>query len=229
VDEIKFGDNDRLAAQVSNLADADTLVILTDVDGLYDRNPKTDKNAQLIGEVRSITPEIVAGAGGAGSIQGTGGMATKIQAARIVNRAGIPMLIASGRCPDILRRLFGGESVGTCFHPQGDRLSGRKRWIAFSRRTGGVLVVDDGAREALLSRGKSLLPSGVVRITGDFEFGDVVKVQDTEGVEIAIGVVRYGSKDLLQIRGKQTRDIVSILGRKDYDEVIHRDDMVVNK
>ncbi len=227
VDEIKFGDNDRLSALVTNLVGAHLLIVLTDVDGFYTSDPRKDKKALPIPVVNKITPELMAQAGGTGSSHGTGGMTTKLLAAQIVNQAGVGMVIANGLKPKILLEIFRGERCGTFFAPTGDRMAGRKRWIAFSKKTSGTLTVDEGAKEVLRFKGKSLLPSGIVKIEGDFGFGDAVNIVSTEGNIFAVGMVKYSSMELEKIKGKQTKDIAGILGQKFYDEVVHRDDLVI--
>jgi len=227
VDELKFGDNDRLSALVALLVDADLLVILTDVDGLFSADPRHDRQASLVPLVERISPSLLAQAGGPGSRQGTGGMATKLTAAQMVTQAGIGMVVANGKTPQVLAEILGAKEAGTFFLPRPGRMDSRKRWIAFSRKAAGTLAVDEGAREAVLRRGKSLLPAGICRVSGDFDFGDVVNVTGRTGPAFAVGVVKYSSGELAKIAGKQSREIAQILGQKYYDEAIHRDDLVV--
>jgi len=227
VEEIRFGDNDTLAALVACLIDADLLILLTDLDGFYTADPRKSPDARLISEIHEITPEIEALAGGRGSALATGGMETKLQAAKIATGAGIPMVIASGMRAGILEPLIKGEKVGTLFLPREDRMQARKRWIAFNSPVQGKLYVDRGAANAILKRGKSLLPSGIVRVEGSFETGNVVSVVDTEGKELARGISNYSSGDVDLIKGRKSQDIKTILGYKDYDEVIHRDNLTV--
>lgn len=227
VEEIRFGDNDTLAALVACLIDADLLILLTDLDGFFTGDPRKNPDAKLIPEVHEITPEIEELAGGRGSDLATGGMETKLQAARIATGAGIPMVIASGMREGVLNAVVRGEEVGTLFIPREDRMQARKRWIAFSSPVQGKIYVDRGAANAILKRGKSLLPSGVVGVEGDFEMGNVVSVIDPDGREIARGISNYSSADVERIKGRKTQEIKAILGYKDYDEVIHRDNLTV--
>ncbi|GAB4264943.1 glutamate 5-kinase [Thermincola ferriacetica] len=227
VEEIRFGDNDTLSAMVASLINADLLVILSDIDGLYSGNPKTDPHAQLINVVEEITPAIEQLAGGAGSDLGTGGMATKIYAARLAMTSGVPVIIAHGRRKQVLSDIVKGEEIGTLFLPKHNRLQTRKKWIAFGSAVKGKIVIDEGACKALIDEGKSLLPSGIVDVQGDFLAGDTVSLARTTGEEIARGVVNYDHNHLMQIKGAKTKDIENILGYKDYDEVIHRDNLVI--
>ncbi|MBI3962052.1 MAG: glutamate 5-kinase [Deinococcus sp.] len=220
--EIKFGDNDTLSAWTAYLIEAELLILLTDIDGLYTADPHTDPNAQLIPEVPEITPQLLTLAGGTGSSRGTGGMVTKLRAARIATDAGIPVIIA-GVGGQALERLAAGEKIGTYFHPR-SRRSGRQRWIAGLELQGAVQV-DAGAVKAL-RQGRSLLPSGVTGVEGDFGFGEAVRVVGPEG-EVARGLVNYPAEELRSILGHKTSEIAQILGHKDYDEVIHRDNMVL--
>ncbi len=229
VDEIRFGDNDNLSALVTNLAEADLLVILSDVDGLYDSDPRSNPGARLISRIEQITPEIEQMAGGTGSDVGTGGMATKIEAAKRASLYGVSTLIVNGRKPDTLSRLFAGEELGTWFLPAVDRLTARKHWIAFTKNCRGRLLVDEGARQALATRGKSLLPSGILGIEGHFERGDAVRLCDAEGREFARGVVNYSEAELGRIRGHNSQRIEELLGYQYGDEVIHRDNLVLKK
>lgn len=227
IDEIKFGDNDTLSAMVAGLIDADLLIILSDIDGLFSANPQVDPEAVLIGEVNEITSEIEQLAGGAGSNLGTGGMATKLLAGRIAANSGYPMVIANGRKTGIIRRVAAGEPLGTLFLPRVNRLQAKKKWIAFGSSIQGKIIVDSGAGKALLERGKSLLPSGVVEVEGTFGIGNTVSVV-CSGEEIARGIVNYPSDEIVKIRGKKTSEIEKILGHKDYDEIVHRDNLVLS-
>jgi glutamate 5-kinase len=226
VEEIKVGDNDNLAALVAYLVEADLLVLLSDTDGLYTGDPHRNPTARRIELVETITPEMERLAGAQGPL-GTGGMVTKLQAAQKAMAAGIPMVIADGRRAGVLDAILRGEPVGTYFKPRDDRLTARKRWIAFATPTVGNLEVDAGARRALVERGKSLLPSGVVKVEGEFSAGDAVSVRDAEGREFARGIVNYEARDVARIIGAKTRDIERILGYRVVDEVIHRDDLVI--
>ncbi|MBI5742020.1 MAG: glutamate 5-kinase [Nitrospirae bacterium] len=226
VDEIKFGDNDMLAALVAGLVEADMFVILSDVDGLYSKNP-AHKDAGLIGCVDEITPDIEKMAGGVGSAVGTGGMYSKILAAKQATGHGIPVIIMNGKRSGLLTRLIRGESVGTCFKPKSRRLSLKKGWIAYGVKSKGAVYIDDGAVNALLTKGKSLLPSGIIKIEGHFDVGDYVSCMNKEGRKIAKGLTNYSAKDLERIRGKKTSEIEKVLGYKYSDEVIHRNNLVL--
>jgi glutamate 5-kinase len=226
VEEIKVGDNDNLAALVAYLVDADLLVLLSDIDGLYTGDPREDPDARRIELVEAITPEMERVAGTQGPL-GTGGMVTKLQAAQKAMAAGIPMVIADGRQPGVLTAVLAGEPVGTYFQPRGDRLTARKRWIAFATAPQGMLHVDGGARRALTERGKSLLPSGVVKVEGEFAAGDAVGLRDPDGHEFARGIVNYEAREVALLRGVKTQDIERLLGYHAGDEVIHRDNLVV--
>ena len=224
-EEIKFGDNDTLAALVGTLIDADLILLLTDIDGFYDGDPRKNKNAKRISVVETINEEIEGLAGNVGSKFGSGGMITKITAARIAVNAGIPLMIGHGAEDNILRRLTSGEDVGTLFLPVEMKPHLRKSWIAFGSHVGGRIIIDDGAKEALLHKGKSLLPSGVTAVEGDFSAGAVVQIVDLQGKEFARGISNYSWIELNRIKGQKCKDICSILGYKDYDEVIHRDNL----
>lgn len=227
VEEIKLGDNDNLSAMVATMVEADLLIILSDIDGLFDRDPREKSQARLLSLVEQITPAIEAMAGGSGSLTGVGGMVTKIQAAKRAAASGIMTIVANGKEPQILSRLLEGENVGTLFLPQRDRLASRKHWIAYTLKPRGRLVVDEGAREALVTRGKSLLPKGVLEVHGRFSAGDMVSCFDQPGRECARGLVNYNFGELQMIKGCYTTQIVDRLGYKYYDEVIHRNDLVV--
>lgn len=224
---LRFGDNDTLAARVAAKIGADLLILLSDVDGLYDKNPAHHKDAKLIERVESVTEEMEALAGDAGSVAATGGMKTKLRAARIACKAGLPMIIANGRRENIIRDVLNRKGPMTYFGKGNGALSQRKRWIAFGRSTRGVLTIDDGARDALLKKGRSLLAAGIVDVAGEFEMGASVRIHDSSGHAIACGLVNYSSEDLLRIKGCKSKDIQTILGRKDFDEVIHRNNLVV--
>ena len=227
VDEIKFGDNDILSALVTNLVDADLLLVLTDRDGLFVLDPQHHKNASLIKVVQEITPKIEELAKGTTSRLGTGGMLTKIDAAKKASLYGIPTIVVNGNTDDIIGKVFTGEEVGTFFLPRKTRLSSRKHWIAFNRHAKGTLIVDDGAKKAIVERGKSLLSSGLVDVKGFFDFGDAVICVDTHGLEFARGLVNYKEEEVMKLKGRHSRDIEKVLGYKYYDEIIHRDDLVV--
>lgn len=226
VAEIKFGDNDSLSARVALLLEADLLINLTDIDGLYDKDPRQFSDAKRIRELVSIGKHIEDLAGGAGSL-GTGGMLTKIKAARKMIASGIPMIIASGKDPNILDDLFQGKDKGTFFRPKHERLGSRKGWIAFNSKPKGVLYLDNGAAEAVKNRGKSLLPSGITRVQGEFGMGAPVEIKDSENRVIGVGLVNYSSTDIDTIKGLNSRDIEQRLGHKEYDEVVHRDNLAL--
>ena len=227
VEEIKFGDNDTLAALVAGLVDADLLILLSDIDGLYTDDPRKNPDATLINVVKDITPEIQGLAGSVGSKFGSGGMATKISAAKTAVNSGIPMIIANGAKPDIIRNIFHDQEEGTLFLPREVKPHTRKRWIAFGSDIKGKIFVDMGARRAIVDKGTSLLPSGILGLEGEFSSGHVVSIVDAEGLEFARGIVNYTAKEIVKIKGKQCSDIQRLLGRKDYDEVIHRDNLAV--
>lgn len=228
VEEIRFGDNDMLAALVASHLDADLIVLLTDVPGLCRRKPRAKEAPEIIHEVPEITPEIEKMAGGGNSSRGgTGGMISKLAAARVATAAGIPMVIAPGREPDIVTRVVRSEQIGTRFHPQASRLNSRKRWIAFAVPARGSIRVNRNAADVLLSQNKSLLPVGVIDVAGDFATGDLVLIVDEAGDGVARGFVNYGSDEVRRIMGKRSSEIERTLGHKEFDEVIHRDNLVV--
>ena len=226
-DELKFGDNDTLAARVASGIGADVLVILSDVDGLFDKDPRAHNDARLIESVAAITPEIESLAQDTGVQTSVGGMRTKLTAARIAGAAGVRTIIANGHRPGVVRGVLERAVPATVFAPAGEAMSHRKRWIAFGRAARGTLVVDAGACQALVERGKSLLAAGITDITGSFAVGAAVRVKDESGRVVAYGLVNYSNKDLARIKGCKSREIESILGRKDFDEVIHRDNLAV--
>lgn len=227
VEEIKFGDNDILAALIASLVGADLLVCLTDIDALYDSDPRSNPQARKLSRIDNITSQIEKMASGIPGSMGCGGMLSKVKAAKMVSAQGIPTIIANGKVPYILEKLFAGEDCGTFFQPQGQRMTSRKYWIAFTLKPEGVLVVDDGAKKAILARGKSLLPSGITEIKGHFNVGAPVHCVDQAGTVFAAGLVNYASADIEKIKGCKTQELASILGHKDYDEVIHRDNLVI--
>ena len=227
VDEIKFGDNDLLSGLVTNVVDADLLIIMSDIDGLFTANPSLHKDAVLIPVVKEIDRNIEEIAGGSATIEGTGGMTSKVETAKRVSEYGIPTVIMNGNVSGLLNRLFTGFEVGTLFLPKESRLTSRKHWIAHALPSSGRLVLDNGARDALLKRGKSLLPSGITGVAGEFEAGDAVSCEDEGGKVFAKGLTNYNSRELVRIKGKKTSEIMEILGYKDYDEVIHRDNLVI--
>lgn len=226
-EELKFGENDALSALVTGLIDAELLILLSDIDGLFTRDPKEDQRAELIPYVAEITPEIRKMAGGAGSSLGTGGMMTKINAAQMATVSGATMVLMNGNNPGALHDLFSGKPVGTVFLSKHSVVNHRKRWIAFGPEANGILTVDCGAEKAILEGGKSLLPSGIQKVGGHFEEGDLVRILNEDSQEIARGLSNYRTDQLLKIIGKKTQDIELILGYKPADEVIHRDNLVV--
>ncbi|MFM9864214.1 MAG: glutamate 5-kinase [Micropepsaceae bacterium] len=223
--EIRFGDNDRLAARVTGMIEADCLVLLSDIDGLYSANPRTDANAEFIAEVPAITPEIDAMAGAAGSDMGSGGMATKIMAARIATDAGANMVIANGGLRSPLKVIEDGARC-TWFLASATPAAARKRWIAGTLKAAGSIKIDAGA-VAALTQGKSLLPAGVVAVEGAFERGDCVAVKDSAGREVARGLAAYGAEDARRIARAKSGDIEALLGYRGRAEMIHRDDMAL--
>jgi glutamate 5-kinase len=227
VDEIKFGDNDTLSALVATACEAELLVILTDVAGFMDSSPKDNPNAKLIHHVPEITPEIEALAKPPESALGTGGMVTKLQAAKIVMGAGEALVLAGGHDPEILLPIIEGQNIGTYFSPKGDRLAARKRWIAFTQRAQGSLFVDAGAVEALSKRGKSLLPSGILRAEGSFQSGELIELCGPDGTAFARGLTNYSFEEIEKIKGKKTAQAAKVLGQLLFDEVVHRDNMVL--
>ena len=227
VDEIKFGDNDHLAAMVANICEANLVINLTSTEGLYDRNPTDSRKAKLIPLVEEITPEIEAMATEEGTSVGMGGMKSKVQAAKKVTASGIPYIIAPGRHPGILQEIMDGKERGTLFLPPAEHLNSRKYWIAFTLRSRGRLFIDCGAKEALVRDGKSLLPSGVTQVEGDFAPGDPVTCVDAAGNAIAKGLTNYSAGEVRKIMGLKSSRIEQVLGYKDYDEVIHRDNLAV--
>ena len=227
VEEIRFGDNDTLAAQTAQIVQAGLVIILSDVAGLYDEDPRESKTARLIPRVQGLPKEIASVAGTSPNPLAHGGMCTKVEAVNILNKVGISTLIVKGRDPHIIERVVAGESVGTLFVPNGARLKGKKGWIGTTAKPRGRLKLDNGAVNAMRKRGKSLLPSGVVSVHGNFRFGDVVEIQDSQGVAFGRGLANYSSEDTARIAGRQTKEIASILGSKDYDEIVHRNNFVL--
>ena len=227
IDEIKFGDNDQLAALVAGLCDAQRLIILSDVDGLYTKDPKRYRDAKLIETIEEITPEIERSAEVTTSVFGTGGMYSKLMAARRAMDYGITVNIINGNKRGLIAKIINGQPCGTEFRPRGKRYSGKKGWIAFGIKAKGSLVIDDGARDAILKRGKSLLPSGIVSVEGRFSSGDAVYCIGTDGQRIAKGLTNYSSEEVEKIKGRKSSEIEGLLGYKYSDEVIHRDNLVL--
>ena len=227
VDEIKFGDNDNLSALITNLIGADLLIILTDIEGLCDSDPRVNPNARCIPLVEEIDVDMGGIVGGTKSETSVGGMISKIQAARKASRFGIPTVVARGTKEGVLHQILKGKEIGTLILPKGEALSSRKHWIAFNPKPKGEVMVDDGAKKAIVQKGKSLLPSGVVKIRGSFDRGDLVTCQGPCGKQFARGLVNYSATELEKIKGLRSDQIESTLGYKYSDEVIHRDDLVV--
>jgi glutamate 5-kinase len=227
VEEIKLGDNDNLAAMIALLMDADLLISLTDIDGLYNKDPRTHADAKLIPEVMVYSRQIEAFASAIPGALGKGGMLSKIKAARKVTAAGIPMIIAKGNKPDILIKLFKGDSHGTFFVPKTKKMPSRKSWIAYTLKPKGGIVIDRGACKAIINNGKSLLPSGIIGVIGDFGIGVPVQVINPKEEILAHGLVNYKSNDIRKIMGLKTDQIKKKLGEKPYDEVIHRNNLVL--
>jgi glutamate 5-kinase len=226
-EEIRFGDNDNLAATVASLVGADLLMILTDVEGLYVEPPAPERpKPELHSVVESITSDIERAAQGSSSAFGRGGMISKLQAVKSAARSGASTVICNGRTRDILLRIAAGESVGTLFLP-GERLSSRKHWLAFTARPRGRLELDDGAVRAVRDRGRSLLPAGIVAVSGRFAIGEMVSCVDARGREIARGLVAYSADETQRIKGAATKQIAQVLGYSNGAEVIHRDDLAV--
>ncbi len=227
VEELCFGDNDRLSALVAGLVHADLLIILTDVDGLFTSNPKDDPTAKLIEEVNDIS-KFESLAGGTGSLIGTGGMAAKLQAARVATRFGIGMiLLNSSRMEEIMRISEGLRPYGTYFVPQKRGLVGRKRWIAYAGLSEGTIVIDDGAVSALVNEGKSLLPKGIIEVKGSWERKELIRIINTNGQEIARGLVELSSEELLVVQGKHSKEMLDLIPSLEGEEVVHRDNMTL--
>ncbi len=226
-DELRFGDNDSLSARVAGKVDADMLIILSDVDGLFDKNPNLHSNAELIPHVETVTDTIESLAGDTEVATSVGGMKTKLDAAKIACASGYVMAIANGHRPGIVRDVLDGKALCTTFGKAVEAMSHRKRWIAFGRATKGAIRIDDGARRALLDQGRSLLAAGITSVDGAFDMGAAVRILDAKGQDIARGLVNYSSDEINRIKGCKSANIQSILGRKDFDEVIHRDNLVI--
>ncbi|MCK5539810.1 MAG: glutamate 5-kinase [Deltaproteobacteria bacterium] len=227
VREIKFGDNDNLAALLTSLAEVDLLLLLTDLDGVYNCDPKVVSGASLIPLIDEVDAEVTAFACTSKSAVGSGGMLSKLEAARKAAAYGIPTVIANGRRPGVMSRVLAGEDEGTIFLPRANRLSCRQHWLAFAVKPRGSLYLDKGAVRALIERGTSLLPAGIFRVEGDFGVGEPVSCRDLEGAEIARGLVTYSSSDIKKIAGLHSREITSRLGYDAGAEVIHRDNLAL--
>lgn len=227
VEEIKFGDNDNLSALTTNLVEADLLLILSDINGLCDKDPCQKEDAQLISVVKEINHEIEKIAGDTNSPTSIGGMITKVQAAKKAAIFGLPTIVANGKLDGIIGNIMSCEDVGTLFLPKESRMTSRKHWIAFTLKPKGEIFVDNGAQKAIVNKGKSLLPSGVLNIKGKFGVGDSVSLVGPDRSEFARGLVNYDSSEITKIKGTNTSEIENKLGYKYYDEIIHRDDLVV--
>jgi glutamate 5-kinase len=229
VDEIKFGDNDNLSALMAQLIEADLLVALTDMDGLYDSDPRENQKAKIIPIVRRIDRKVESFAGERPGGLGTGGMLSKLLAAKKVTSAGVPMIIGNGRNRYVLKQIFDGEEVGTLFLPAERRLPSKKQWIAHTLKPQGEVILDAGATKALKLRGKSLLSTGIVAVRGSFEVGAPVRCLSIEEEVIGIGLVNYGAEEIEKIMGVRSNRIEEVLGYKHSDEVIHRDNFVLSE
>jgi glutamate 5-kinase len=227
VEELKFGDNDNLSAMITHLMDAQMLISLTDIDGFYDKDPRVHKDAKLISLVSRIDSSLERAARDVPGALGTGGMSSKVATAKKVTTSGIPMIIASGLKQKVLTGLFEGKDIGTLFLPRKGKMERRKCWIAFTLKENGVIRVDAGAAQAICKGGKSLLPIGIVAVEGDFGVGAMVRCVGPDGVSFAKGLVNYDASDIKKVMGAKTSEIEKRLGHKDYDEVIHRDNLVM--
>ena len=227
VDELKFGDNDNLSAMITHLLDADCLINLTDIDGLYDSDPRTNAQARLIPIVERITKQTLEMASALPGKLGMGGMMSKISAAKKVTAAGIPMIVTCGLYPETLSRVFAGEQVGTFFAPGTKRLPSKKCWIGYAVRPKGVLVVDEGAAKAMVRGNKSLLPIGIIAVEGNFGVGEPVECKTSQGMVIGVGLVNYDAAQVRRVMGKKTQDIGRNPDQKVFEEVIHRNNLVV--
>ena len=232
VEEIKIGDNDTLSATVACLVDAQLLIILSDVEGLYDKDPSLkikqgSAKAQLISHISKVNEGIEKIAGKSNNRLTVGGMTTKVLAAKKTMSFGIPTLVVNGLDEKVIDNIFAGKDVGTLFWSGKEKIRDRKHWIAHTLKASGVLTIDEGARKALTEKGKSLLPAGLVKVEGNFEFGNALTLVDAEGKEIGRGLVNYNSRDLEKIKGMKTSAVRSLMGKSYYEEVIHRDDLVI--
>ncbi|MFH1856528.1 MAG: glutamate 5-kinase [Candidatus Omnitrophota bacterium] len=225
VEEIKFGDNDRLAALTANLIEADMLILLSDVEGFcnIDKENKVGNRLKIVDKITALHKQMACGPGQ----HGTGGMATKVEAAKIAADSGIYTVIANGRKTGVLLEILEKKDTGTLFLPANDKLAARKKWIAFGIKPKGTITIDNGAKEALIHQGKSLLPAGIKNIRGDFKYGDSIILAGENDREFARGIISYSSDELEKIKGKKTSEIEKILGYKYYDEVVHRNNLVL--
>ncbi len=227
VDEIRFGDNDTLAALVAVMIGADLVVLMSDIEGLYSADPRVDSEAELLSHVAELTEQVVAAAGGAGSAMGSGGMFTKVEAAKVLMKAGIPMVVCDGRRPDVIVDAAAGKPVGTFFAGGGESIGAKKLWIAVGHKPKGTIVIDPGAKEALVMRGKSLLPAGVVSVEGTFAHGDAIVLSDGDGCVIARGLTSVSSADLDLVKGLNSEAIAERAPHVAGVEVVHRDHLVI--
>jgi len=224
--QVCFSDNDKLSALVASELDADLLVILSDIDGLFDSNPKTNKDAKIIPVVEEVTQEIL-NYGEDASSGGRGGMKTKLEAARLVTRSGGTVLIVNGKTPSVINQVFSEKEIGTIFLPNDEMLSGKKRWIGYATNILGRLIVNYGAKKAIVEKESSLLPIGLVEVVNEFKKGEVVSILDENEREIARGIVNYNSEDCKKIAGAHSDDIVKALGHKNYDAIVTRDNITI--
>ncbi|MBQ9245534.1 glutamate 5-kinase [bacterium] len=222
---ISFSDNDKLSALVASKLNADLLVILSDINGLYNANPKDNPDAELITDVKDLTDEIL-GYASAASKGGRGGMITKLQAAKAVTHSGGSVIIANGKMPQVITKLFNGEKLGTTFYPV-EQMSQKRRWIAYATNITGQIIVNEGAKKAITEKNKSLLPVGILKINGVFDCGDVVSVLDENNVEFARGIVNYNSSDTAKVIGEHSDNIFQIIGHKNYDAIITKDNIAL--
>ncbi len=225
--ELKFGDNDNLSAMVANLVDADLLLLLSDVAGLYTADPAVDPEAKLIGEVKAITPEIEKMAGKARNRRATGGMGTKIEAAKMATSCGTSVIIAYGHEPDVLERVISGKKIGTLFNATSSKMESRKRWMLSGLSLKGGVTIDNGAVVALTQQTKSLLPAGVVEVSGKFKRGDIVNILNANGTRVACGISNYSAQDIAKIKGQNSEAITDILGYEYGTVVVHRNNLAV--
>ncbi|MDR4509294.1 MAG: glutamate 5-kinase [Candidatus Brocadiaceae bacterium] len=228
VEEIAFGDNDALSALVTNLLNAELLIVLSSVDGLHDNYPTSKRKAHVISLVENVSQEIKQLAYDSKTLRGVGGMETKLEAAAVVTNAGEAMIIANGRTDKVLQKIFRHENIGTLFLPKQGKMANRKRWIGFTARSKGKIFIDEGAINALTKKGKSLLASGIKSVEGNFSKGDIISIcNETNGLPFARGLTNYSSKEIEKVKGLNTFHIIKVLGYKLYDEVIHRNNMVL--
>jgi glutamate 5-kinase len=228
IEEIKFGENDKLAALVASLAEADLLIILSDIEGLYDKNPQEHKDAKLVSFVEKVTPVIEKLAGGVGSMYGSGGMISKIKAAKVCSFSGIAMVIANSKTPDVIEKIVSFEKIGTFFAPRtSHKVKSIKRWIAFGTGTKGKIVIDKGAEDAVTNKGKSILPVGIIKVEGKFSRGDTLKVFSVDDKLIAKGISNFSNDEISRLMGKNEQQILPEFGSILCSEVIHRDNLVV--